>query len=90
MRTTKNGIIATTGVNPIYEIIGGEKIYTNEYENRYMNEKVEKELVEFKKEIKMKFYCSQINKEFIFLRADWYEKSERDSKAFKVIFKLGV
>lgn len=47
-QSINNGIIATTGLYPIYTVVEGQKFFTKEYEQRYMNEKVELELVEFK------------------------------------------
>jgi hypothetical protein len=40
--------VVSTGMNPIYEEINGNKVHTKEYIERYMNHKVEKELLEFK------------------------------------------
>lgn len=48
VRSKRNGVIATTGLYPIYKVIDGQKVFTREYEQRYMNDKVEMELVEFK------------------------------------------
>lgn len=67
----------TTGANPIYEVIDGEKVATKEYQDRYMNEKVEQELVEFKKEIEEKFSYSKMNATYVFKRTEPYRKARR-------------
>lgn len=44
------------------------KVYSAAFENRYMNPKVEGELIDFKKEIEEKFTFSSINKRYRFKR----------------------
>jgi len=62
------GYLVSTGINPIYEIVDGEQIPTKEFMDRYINEKVEKELVDFKTEIEEKFIRSDINSTYVFKR----------------------
>lgn len=53
------------------------KIFSKVFENRYINSKVEEELVEFKKEIEEKFRNSEINKSYNLLRTNEDSKSDR-------------
>jgi hypothetical protein len=71
-------------MNPIYEIIDGQKVATKEYQDRYMNEKVELELIEFKKEIEEKFAYSEMNATYEFKRTRPYRKARRkEVKSFE-------
>jgi hypothetical protein len=74
---SSEGYVATTGINQIYENLEGEKALTKEFLERYMNEKVEKELVDFKKEINQKFIASEMNATYVFLRTKPIKKIQK-------------
>lgn len=64
-----HGYIATTGTNAVFEENeDGSKTHTKAYQERYLNPKVESELVEFKKEIEEKYQVSELNATYKFKR----------------------
>lgn len=84
MVSESQGYITTTGTNPIYADAEGKKVFSEEYKNRYMNDKVEKELVDFKIEIHEKFEASKMNAIYVFKRSKQLRRKNKGSECFDV------
>ena len=76
--------IVSTGMNPIYTDVDGKKVFSEEYKNRYMNDKVENELVDFKVEIHEKFEASKMNATYVFKRSKDLRRKKKGSESFDV------